>query len=484
MLSLPCPVREMARKHPRKIALIGPGRELPYAQFDDCVARAEEGLRRFGIAPGERVGLLAFNSIEYVIGIMSLLRLQACACPLSTRIPTATIEEHLDRMRCRVLLTDGGARFEGTECLPLLSLAGSTAAATDVAPASAARPSAAISFSRDRDATIIWTSGSGGYPKAVLHTFGNHYYSAAGSNENIPVSSADRWLLSLPLYHVGGLAILFRCMLAGAAAVLTERRACLSESLERHHVTHVSLVPTQLSRLLNELSAAHSAPSLKAVLVGGAAVPRGLVGAAYDRGLPVHTSYGSTEMASQITTTPPGGDGVSLQSAGRLLSHRELRLADDGEILVRGPTLCRGYVDGERTLPVVNSEGWFPSGDTGSVDADGYLTIHGRQDWRFTSGGENIHPEEIVRALCDLDDVAKAVVVPVDDAEFGQRPVAFLRMSRGRPLDSAQIAAALEKVLPRFKIPIAFNPWPDGREPDAMKPQRQTFVERARQLKL
>ena len=232
------------------------------------------------------------------------------------------------------------------------------------------------------------------------------------------------------------------------------------------------MVSTQLLRLLREDT---ELAGLKAVLMGGGPVSASLVDEALSRGLPIHTSYGLTEMASQVTTTPPGASLEALRTAGRVLPEREVSISQDGEILVRGETLFAGYVEDETLDLPLDTNGWFHTGDLGELDENGYLRVLGRQDNLFISGGENIQPEEIEEALSAPPGVEAAVVVPVDDPEFGQRPVAFVRMKGGSTVD---LAPGLEKVLPRFKIPVAFYAWPEER--GGMKVDRASFRDRAR----
>ena len=326
-------------------------------------------------------------------------------------------------------------------------------------------------FLRNRPATIVFTSGSTGRPKAVLHTFGNHYYSALGSNANIALSAGDRWLLSLPLYHVGGLSINFRCLLAGAAVSLPEPEAALDRSIVEPDITHVSLVATQLRRLLQKKNQRTS--GLKAVLLGGGPVPRDLLEEAIVRGIPVHTSYGLTEMASQVTSTRPGAAPEELRTSGRTLAHRAVSVAESGEILVRGETLFAGYVEGNGVERPLDAEGWFHTGDLGGFDENGNLHVKGRRDNLFISGGENVQPEEIEAALERVEGVERAIVVPVPDREFGERPAAFVQtIGELAPQD---LAEKLGETLPRFKIPVAFYGWPEGADSGGMKPDRGFF---------
>jgi O-succinylbenzoic acid--CoA ligase len=328
-----------------------------------------------------------------------------------------------------------------------------------------------------RRATLVFTSGSTGTPKAVLHSWANHLYSAKGSNANLPLHSGDRWLLSLPLYHVGGLAILVRCALAGAAVAVPDQDASLSATLDATGATHASLVATQLRRLLEAREALPR--RVRGLLLGGGPLPEGLLRRGHERSWPLHTSYGSTEMASQITTTPPGAPLSTLRTAGRRLPHRRLRIDADGQILVAGPTLCLGIAEGN-ALHDPRTHGWLPTGDLGRLDAQGRLHVQGRTDRQFISGGENIQPEELEAALERGDRIARAVVVPVPDPEYGRRPVAFLRTTGG-PLPE-EWRDRLRAELPSFKVPDAAYPLPEAATEGRMKVDRADLIRRAQHL--
>jgi o-succinylbenzoate---CoA ligase len=467
---VPCPLRAAATASPGAPAVVGTDGALTYGRLDLLVAGTEKRIAELGLGSGARVALHLPKDERYLVLLLALIRAGCVACPLSTRLPPGGIAPLLEKAACRVLISDqeelleavGGVRKLRPENL----LADEPARG---------HPSEPLHLALDRPATIVFTSGSTGAPKAALHTFGNHYYSSLGSNANIALAPGDRWLHSLPLYHVGGLSILFRCLLAGATLALPEPGAPLGEAIAG--ATHVSLVSTQLLRLLRE---DFDPRELKAILLGGGPIPPPLVDEAAGRGLPIHTSYGLTEMASQVTATPPGASREELHTSGRPLPHREISISDDGEILVRGETLFTGYVEGEVVDRPLDADGWFRTGDLGELDASGNLRVRGRKDNLFTSGGENVQPEEIEEALCRLERVEDAVVVPVPDAEFGFRPVAFVRTAGGA-VEPELLSRELERTLPRFKIPVAFHGWLE--ETGGMKPDRASLRERARRLR-
>lgn len=180
-------------------------------------------------------------------------------------------------------------------------------------------------------------------------------------------------------------------------------------------------------------------------------------------------TYGLTEMGSQVATTQKN------QTKPRVLKYRSLKISNDGEILVRGQTLFKGYFIKAKIVRALDKNGWFHTGDLGSYSKKEGLKVLGRKDNMFISGGENIYPEEIERALLNTGLVKQAVVIPVKDAEFGFRPVAFISYRHceegvKRLTRQSQLQKALANVLPSFKIPDKFYKLPDQK---SLKPNRQ-----------
>ena len=465
------PLRDAAIHRPNDPALITPGRTLSYRTLDRVVTATAAHLRAIGVDPGMCVALYLPRTWQTVVVLMAILRAKAVASPISTRLPPKRVVDHLQRIQSVLLITDDHAVTAAAE-----DEAAVLTASAVLLTGRSERRTEPWPLPVDQPATVVFTSGSSGTPKAALHTIGNHYFSAEGANQNIPLNPGDRWLLSLPLYHVGGLAIMFRCWLAGATAVIADPAVDLSRALREHSITHVSMVPTQLRRLL-ETSDGAAADTLSTLLLGGGPLPGTLLEAAYDRGYPLHTTYGMTETSSQVTTTPPGASLDRLTTAGQRLPHREVAISAQQEILVRGKVLFQGYVEGDTLHDPRDEDGWLHTGDLGRIDDEGYLHVQGRKDNQFISGGENIQPEEIERALVQLDAIRRAVVVPVPDDEFGQRPAAFVDADADAPL--SQLASQLEASLPRFMIPIQFYSWPADADNTGMKVRRAVFREEA-----
>lgn len=465
-----CPLRAAALATPDATAILDTRRAVSYAELDQMVSATAARLLETGCDSGARVALYLPRDERYIVLLLALLRAKCVSVPLNTRLPPQGTYPLLRRAGCSMLVSEDEKLLESIPPEVRGLRPGALISGADGETGTAC-------LDLDLAATVVFTSGSTGVPKAALHTFGNHYHSALGSNANITLSLGDRWLLSLPLYHVGGLSIVFRCLLASATIALPGPEAPLDQSIVDLGATHVSLVATQLQRLLQKNT---KTGGLKAALLGGGPAPETLLREAVAEGVPIHTSYGLTEMASQVTATPPGATPEELRTSGETLAYREVSLSGGGEVLVRGKTLFAGYAEGDEVDRPLDADGWFHTGDLGEFDDKGNLRIRGRLDNLFISGGENIQPEEIEAALERIEDVERAIVVPVSDREFGERPVAFVQARGG--LIPRNLADKLGEILPRFKLPVAFYEWPEDASTGAMKPDRESFRGRASRL--
>lgn len=444
------PLQIAAKQFGDQVALIDERRQLTYREYWAAVCSTVEWLEKAGVSPGDIVGISATARIEYVILLQAVWAFGAAAAP-GRRQAEAPAE-------CRLRITDDPTLLHRGTALPLAEVG---AVSDHSIPTNLAGRAVDI----DLPATLLSTSGSSAEPKWVQHRYASHYFSALGSNENIMLRPGDRWLLNLPLYHVSGLSIIFRAMLAGAGIVIKPEEQTLGHTIRQFGITHLSLVHTQLKRLLEEDPDDSTVRNLRAVLVGGSAIPAGMITRAHAAGLPLFTTYGSTEMASQVTTTRPDDPLECLLTSGCPLPHREIQIAGDGEILARGRTRFDGYVLGGQLLRPFDPNGWFRTGDIGEIDNTGYLTVRGRKDRMFISGGENIYPEDIEKALLELEEIGLAVVVPTDDDEWGRRPVAAIGFTDS-PRNENELRAILAGKLPGYLIPDEFYLW-DSRVGDA-----------------
>jgi len=263
---------------------------------------------------------------------------------------------------------------------------------------------------------LLSTSGTGGRPRVVCHSWAALRANARAANSRTGFEWGGAWLATLAWAHVGGLAVAVRAAESGGRIVFGPRRfdaAAVAGTIERHGVTHVSVVPVMLERLLG--LGGRPAPSLRCILVGGAATPRGLLAEALDAGWPVALTYGLTEAGSQVATVMPADVREGRGPLGRLLDGFELRLAADGEIEIRGPSMMLGYLEGPQPF---TPDGWLETGDFGARDGTG--VVIGRRASRIVTGGTNVDPEEVERLLREHPRVRAVCVVGRPDERWGE----------------------------------------------------------------
>ncbi|MCF8382991.1 MAG: o-succinylbenzoate--CoA ligase [Chlorobium sp.] len=435
----------------RSPALISSGTTRSFRECAAVTSHMAETLHKKGLHPGTTAAILSPNTPEAALTAMALLRTGIICAPLNHRFPSEQLGKTLHALQPDLVLA------ADPSCIPPQS-----AFRTENLRAVAAAPSGhaipipfAPQTGMERPVTIIHTSASSGTPKAALHSFGNHWYSALGAARNMQLESGDCWLLSLPLFHIGGYAVLFRALASGSAVAVPDPQESLERSIERYPVTHLSLVPTQLFRLLDNPAALPRLRKLKAVLLGGSAVPAPLLEKSIREEIPIYLSYGSTEMCSQIATTPAPVRFVE-ENSGKPLPWRDISIAGDGEILVKGACLFQGYLVGGKPVLRLDDGGWFHTGDTGSLDDSGNLRVFGRKDNMFIAGGENLHPEEIEEALTAIEGIEEALVVPLRDREYGQRPVAFIKTATPESPSEDTINESMLNRAGRLKTPVRY----------------------------
>ena len=278
----------------------------------------------------------------------------------------------------------------------------------------------------------------------------------------MPFADGDDWLLSLPLFHVSGQGIMWRWLFAGARMTVREKQP-LEAMLQG--CTHASLVPTQLWRLLENPTSV----TLKAVLLGGAAIPVELTEQARAQGIRCWCGYGLTEFASTVCAKEADGLG----DVGAALPGREVRIVN-GEVWLRAASMAEGYWRDGKLIPLVNGEGWFATRDRGELN-DGKLTIAGRLDNLFFSGGEGIQPEEVERVISAHPHVLQAFVVPVEDREFGHRPVAVVEYDA--QAGDVDLAEWVKDKLARFQQPVRWLTLPSVLKNGGIKVSRRALQE-------
>ena len=387
-------VHAAAEDCPARIALIEPdGRRWTWSDLSAEVAAVERRLD-----PGAGV-LTATSTPDTIVRILASIERSLPVAPIDPRISG----------------TERQARIDLLEAAP--------------GPGAADRGGAIPDPGSGRPLAVMFTSGSTGAPRAVELSRGAFVASARASEQRLGWRDDDRWLCVLPLAHVGGLSILIRCLVARRSVVLLERfdAEAVSEVIERTGVTLASFVPTMLSRLLARDSAWRAPPAVRAVLLGGAPAPDALWSEALARALPVLETWGMTETCSQVATAIPG---ASPRSPVPLPGWNVRRRG--GRLEVKGPALLTRYIEQGPGSSPLSADGWFSTGDLGTVNPDGSVSISGRADEMIVTGGENVSPFDVERVLESVPGIRRAAVVGLPDAEWGEIVAAALEPDEDR----------------------------------------------------
>ena len=416
---------------------------LSWQQLCTRIDNLAAGFHQQGVEAGDGVLLLAHNHPQTLLVWLALLQCGARILPVNPQLPHPLLEVLLPQMTLRFALVLDG-HYDGLAALSVH------------APSGEYR----VAWQPERLASMTLTSGSTGLPKAAVHTCGAHLASAEGVLALMPYGDDDDWLLSLPLFHVSGQGILWRWLQAGARLTVREKQP-LEQALQG--CTHASLVPTQLWRLLNT----HQRIALKAVLLGGAAIPVELTQQARAQGISTFCGYGLTEFASTVCAKEADGE----PDVGSALPGREVQVVN-GEVWIKAQSMASGYWRDGALLPLTNSEGWFATRDRGELH-DGRLTILGRMDNLFFSGGEGIQPESLERIIATHPHISQVFIVPLNDAEFGQRPVAVVECEPGT--DITRLPEWVQGKLARFEQPVHWLVLPAELKNGGIKISRQAL---------
>lgn len=463
-------LRQRARISPERLALLCGEERWTFAELDRRVSAAAAELAAADVGTGDRVALLAGNGTAFVQVVHAVPRLGAILVPLNVHLTVPELLRQVTDCEPTLLVHDEANREKAAALcaarpgLAGLSLANVLQEASARAPASGGDAGAELVDLATLH-TIVYTSGTSARPKGAMLTYGNHFWNAIGSVLNLGLRSDDRWLACLRLFHVGGLAILLRCVIYGIPVVVHEAfdPRQVDCAIDEDGVTIVSLVPTMLARMLEERGRRPLPASLRCLLVGGGPLPTSLLGQCLRRDWPVVPTYGLTEAASQVATLAPEEALRRMDAAGKPLFPTQVRIeAEDGieapsgvpgEILVTGPTVTPGYFRRPRESAEALRRGWLHTGDIGYLDADGYLYVLDRRDDLIVSGGENVYPAEVEEVLRAHPDVADAGVVGLANPEWGQRVVAAVVLRERSALSQEDLLAFCRERLAPYKVP-------------------------------
>jgi O-succinylbenzoic acid--CoA ligase len=462
---------QRAHLTPDRLALVAEPERWTFHELRQRADQAARQLATLGLRQGDRLALLMRNSAQFAVLVHAASRIGAVIVPLNVRLSPVEIAWQLGSVQATGLIDDRAnaqSALTAAHDLPALRMAttANDPEGGEIALANLPQIDCALRDEIDLEAvhSIIYTSGTTGKPKGALLSYGNHWWNAAGSALNLGLHADDRWLACLPLFHVGGLAILLRSVIYGNPVIIHEMfdPVAVNRAIDEDGATIMSVVSAMLQRMLDARGGQPYPPTLRCILLGGGPAPRPLLEDCAERGLPVAQTYGLTETASQFATLAPEDALRKLGSAGKPLLPNRLRIEQDGhpapagvvgEIVVSGPSVTSGYLDSPGATAAAIREGWLHTGDLGYLDDEGYLVVVARRDDLIISGGENVYPAEVEAVLLSHPAVEEAGVAGVPDDRWGQVPVAAVKVREGARLSEEELRAYCGERLARYKIP-------------------------------
>ncbi|MHC0038959.1 o-succinylbenzoate--CoA ligase [Pseudoneobacillus sp. C159] len=459
---IPNLVKKRAHLSPNRVAIIFDNQEITFQELYDQAFAIAEKLTSHGVKAGQNIAVMLGNHIDTVYILFGLQLLGCRAVFINNRLTVNEIEWQLTDSQVELLITEKkfatiytqlkGKLIDKEELQKIEGTAFFIQEEIDL-----------------RDiCSIMYTSGTTGRPKGVLQTYGNHWWSATGSALNLGLHEDDRWLCTVPLFHISGYSILMRGIIYGMTVILHDgfNEVCVIREIVENRVTIISVVTTMVKRILEQLSTTTIPKEFRCMLVGGGPVPKPLLEECVKRNIPVYQTYGMTETSSQVVTLSPEDSLRKLGSAGKPLFPVQLKIVNEegaevnatesGEILVKAPNVTIGYLNrpDETSLKIQND--WFSTGDIGYVDQEGFLYVLDRRSDLIISGGENIYPAEIEGVLQSHKLVEDAGVIGVADDSWGQVPLALVVKKANAQIIEQELQSYCQERLAKFKIPKRF----------------------------
>ncbi|MBC1568748.1 o-succinylbenzoate--CoA ligase [Listeria sp. FSL L7-1425] len=435
-------LQKRVRLSPNETALVFEGKEETFAEISEAVEQLAGKLFALGIRKDEMVAILGKNDRMTFLLIHALQQLGAVTLFLNNRLTKKELAFQLANAEIKQVLVADTFVEKVVEGISY----------TELQQIDYLEPELLETWELSRVASVMYTSGTTGKPKGVMQTYENHWWSAVASALNLGLTEKDSWLCAVPIFHISGLSIMMRSVIYGIPVYLEEHfdEEKITQLLESGKVSTISVVTSMLERLL-KIHGGNYHPNLRTVLLGGGPASKAVLEICKQRNIPLVQSFGMTETASQIVTLPPKNALTKIGSSGKALFPAEVKIADDGEILLKGPSITPGYLHNETATKAAFADGWFKTGDIGYLDEEGFLFVLERRSDLIISGGENVYPTEIEYVIATYEAVKEVAVVGKPDDKWGSVPVAFIVIEP--TFDEAELRAICQTNLASFKIP-------------------------------
>lgn len=457
-MRLPSLPDRRAERDPDGPAVADGRQSLTNAQLRDRIRAAAYHLHQLGIGAGDVVAVQLTNRVEFVTLLFAAWRINAVVTPINPTLTEHEVSRQLADSGAHLLVREAGGATPAD--VVVLAVDDLSINAPQLDPEPQSDPSAL--------ALLIYTSGTTGTPKGVMLDHANLDAMADMCRQALSVGPADRCLLILPLFHVNGIVVsVITPLLAGASVVIADRfdPRIFFDVIERERPTYFSAVPTiynMLAVLPSDVTPDTS--SVRFAVCGAAPAAAELLTRFETRyGFPLIEGYGLSEGTCASTINPIEDRRVG--TVGVACPGQRLRIVDstgtevpvgvDGEVLVAGPNVMRGYLGRPEETSRVIVDGWLHTGDIGHLDADGYLTLAGRIKDMIIRGGENIYPQEIEEVLVGDPAVLDAAVIGVPDEKWGEIVVAYVQPRPDASIDPIALQVLCARSLAGYKRPTS-----------------------------
>lgn len=456
--TMPNWLKKRAFLTPNRPAIVFNGQTTTFAQLYEATFEMAGRLTANGVKRGQFTALLLRNHFDSAVLLLSLQLLGVRAVILNNRLTAEEMIYQLNDSKATFLISEDAFQekiIKIMNSLPKLSVL----TKEKVVDSCVEEPTIMEEIDLDEICTIMYTSGTTGYPKGVIQTYGNHWWSATGSALNLGLHEDDCWLCTVPLFHISGYSILMKSIIYGMKIVLHEgfKENRVLADIRKERVTIMSVVSATLTRIIEELKGERLPDYFRCMLLGGGPAALPLLEECVQTEIPVFQTYGMTETSSQIVTLSPEDSLRKLGSAGKPLFPSQLKIMDagnkevaineTGEIVVKGPNVTSGYLNRDKD----SNDGWLHTGDIGYLDEEGFLFVLDRRSDLIISGGENIYPAEIEGVLASHPSIHEAGVIGESDEKWGEIPVAFI--VKKSEVSEADVTAFCLERLAKYKIP-------------------------------
>jgi len=436
---------EAAHAHPNTMAVMLEERSLTWRELHKEVLTAAEFLSRNEIVKDENVGILFRHNYSFFIIVNALWIIGAVPVPLNTKLTSSELCEQTAKADIYHVIADeynSHCMADNDNAATIIYSPGRTGEQYSKAVAQ---------IKPENNALIMFTSGSSGKPKAVVHTFKSIYESVKLTDSISNFQKTDVILTSLPLYHIGGFMMPVRALLAGCAGAYPESLQFedLCEALSSFNPSIISLVPTVLIRLLEDNVKPSS--KLRMAYTGGGPASDSLILNGFNAGWPIVKVYGSTETCSMVTALMPSELPIKISSAGKPLANVEC-IMYNAELCIKSPSQLKEYYkDAEETSArLIN--GFYHTGDFGKID-EGYIYIESRRSDIIITGGENVSAKEVETAIRQMDGIEDIHIFPLPDNKWGQIVCAAVQVNPDSGINTESIKEHLSGKLTGYKLP-------------------------------